>query len=196
MTAELTAPHPLLSAQEQCAIAEIEATTNVLKLVTRLTRMRFAAITKFTDREWVTCAVYDPFNLGIKAGVAFDLETTICSDFCITPEALFIPQISKSERYSVRPVVRQFDLESYAGIPIFLPDGRLYGALCVLDCDAVTFDDEDLRESLALFARLIGCVFFANLTQQAVAVEVSSLAEALTEPVKSAGQCSCPYNGR
>lgn len=62
-------------------------------------------------------------------------------------------------------MVKRFDLESYAGIPVFLPDGRLYGALCVLDSDPVTFEDEDLREALGLFARLIGCVFYANLTQ-------------------------------
>lgn len=176
MLAELNSAHRLLTVEERCAIAEIEATTNVLKLVTRLTGMRFAAIAKFTETQWITCSVYDPCNLGIEAGIAFDLETTICSEFCTNPEALFISQISQSDRYSVRPVVKRFDLESYAGIPVFLPDGRLYGALCVLDSDPVTFEDEDLREALGLFARLVGCVFYANLTQALPQAEAEALA--------------------
>lgn len=154
----------LLSAEERSAIAEIEATTNILKLVTRLTKMRFAGIAKFTDSEWITCSVYDPCNLGIENGIALPLEKTLCSEFCNDPTALFISQISKSEKYSGRWVVKRYALESYAGVPIFLPDGVLYGALCVLDSEAVAFEDPDLREALALFARLIGCLFFTSMT--------------------------------
>ncbi len=154
----------LLSQDERAAIAEIEATTNVLKLVTRLTHMRFAGIAKFTDAEWITCSVYDPEHLGIGAESAVSLETTLCSEFRRDPQVLFIPQISADRRFASRLIVRQYALESYAGAPIFLPDGRLYGALCALDTNAVAFDDPDLGETLTLFARLIGCIFFANLT--------------------------------
>lgn len=164
MISGVNPPHQLLSADERSAIAEIEATTNVLKLVTHLTKMRFAGIAKFTDSEWITCSVFDPGDLGIEAGIALALETTLCSEFCSNPEALFISEISKSERYSARWVVKQYELESYAGVPIFLPDGSLYGALCVLDTKAVAFEDPHLREALGLFARLIGCIFFTNIT--------------------------------
>jgi len=78
---------------------------------------------------------------------------------------LFIPQVSANGRFASRPVVKQFAIESYAGAPIFLPDGRLFGALCALDSQAMLFDDPNLPETLSLFARLIGCIFFANLTQ-------------------------------
>ena len=61
-------------------------------------------------------------------------------------------------------MVKQYAIESYAGTPIFLPDGRLFGALCALDSKAMLFDDPNLAETLSLFARLIGCIFFANLT--------------------------------
>lgn len=163
MVTALFPPLSLLNAEERAAIAEIEATTNVLKLVTRLTKMQFAGICKFTDSEWITCSVYDPSNLGFESDVALPLDSTLCSEIYKTSEALFIPEISKIELYSVRPVVKQYALESYAGVPIFLPDGRLYGSLCVLDTQSVFFEDLDLRESLGLFARLIGCIFFANL---------------------------------
>ncbi|MGB3126179.1 MAG: GAF domain-containing protein [Pseudomonas sp.] len=164
MVPSVTAAHSLLNADERAAIAEIEATTSILQLVTRLTGMRFAGIAKFTDLEWVVCSAYDPLEMGINAHDVLDLETTLCSEFCINPQALFIPQISQNGRFAVRPVVKQFEIESYAGAPIFLPDGRLFGALCALDSRAMLFDDPNLPETLSLFARLIGCIFFANLT--------------------------------
>jgi GAF domain-containing protein len=147
MIPSVTSAQSLLSADERAAIAEIEATTNILKLVTRLTGMRFAGIAKFTDLEWVVCSAYDPMQMGIHVD-----------------DVLFVPQISLDGRFAARPVVKQFAIESYAGAPIFLPDGRLFGALCALDSRAMLFDDPNLPETLSLFARLIGCIFYANLT--------------------------------
>ncbi|WP_426133179.1 GAF domain-containing protein [Pseudomonas sp. PWP3-1b2] len=164
MVPSVIAANALLSADERAAIAEIEATTSILQLVTRLTGMRFAGIAKFTDLEWVVCSAYDPMNMGISAEDVLDLETTLCSEFCINPQALFIPQISQDGRFATRPVVKRFEIESYAGAPIFLPDGRLFGALCALDSKAMLFDDPNLPETLSLFARLVGCIFFANLS--------------------------------
>ncbi|AUZ46636.1 GAF domain-containing protein [Pseudomonas orientalis] len=163
MVPSVTYAQSLLSADERAAIAEIEASTNILKLVTRLTGMRFAGIAKFTDLEWVVCSAYDPLQMGIHVDDVLDLETTLCSEFCINPQTLFVPQISVDGRFATRPVVKQYAIESYAGAPIFLPDGRLFGALCALDSRAMLFDDPNLPETLSLFARLIGCIFYANL---------------------------------
>ncbi|MCF5668140.1 GAF domain-containing protein [Pseudomonas marginalis] len=164
MIPSVTSAQSLLSADERAAIAEIEATTSILQLVTRLTGMRFAGLAKFTDREWVVCSVHDTAEMGIQVDDVLDLETTLCSEFCINPQTLFIPQISRNGRFATRPVVKQFAIESYAGAPIFLPDGRLFGALCALDSRAMLFEDPNLPETLSLFARLIGCIFYANLT--------------------------------
>jgi len=163
MVPSVTYAQSLLSADERAAIAEIEASTNILKLVTRLTGMRFAGIAKFTDLEWVVCSAYDPLQMGIHVDDVLDLETTLCSEFCINPQTLFVPQISVDGRFAIRPVVKKYAIESYAGAPIFLPDGRLFGALCALDSRAMLFDDPNLPETLSLFARLIGCIFYANL---------------------------------
>ncbi|AZE89128.1 GAF domain-containing protein [Pseudomonas orientalis] len=163
MVPSVTYAQSLLSADERAAIAEIEASTNILKLVTRLTGMRFAGIAKFTDLEWVVCSAYDPMQMGIHVDDVLDLETTLCSEFCVNPHTLFVPQISLDGRLAARPVVKKYAIESYAGAPIFLPDGRLFGALCALDSRAMLFDDPNLPETLSLFARLIGCIFYANL---------------------------------
>ncbi|MHA3737809.1 GAF domain-containing protein [Pseudomonas sp. Eth.TT006] len=154
----------LLSSEERSSIAEIEAITNILQLVTRTTGTRFAAIAKFTDKEWIVCSAYDPIELGIDAGDRLDLEITLCSEFLTDPKVLLVPQISEDRRFATRPVVKQYLIDSYAGAPIFLPDGQLWGALCALDSQPVMFDP-DLAATLGLFARLIGCIFFSNLIE-------------------------------
>ncbi|WP_248731910.1 GAF domain-containing protein [Pseudomonas sp. MWU13-2517] len=163
MASHETALHSVLSADERSTIAELESTSAILQLVTRLTGMRFAGIAKFTETDWIVCSVHDPTHLGIEIGNILELEITLCSELRRNPQALFIPTISGDSRYSERSVVKRYGLESYAGAPIFLPDGRLYGALCALDSRSMLFEDPDLEETLMLFAKLIGCIFFSNL---------------------------------
>ena len=152
--------HSVLNLNERSALAEMEAITSILKLVTRLTGMRFAGIAKFTETDWIVCSAYDPMHMGIEAGDTLELEITLCSELRRDPKALFIPKISEDGRYSSRAVVKRYAIESYAGVPIFLPNGQLYGALCALDSRSILFEDPELEETLALFATLIGCVFF------------------------------------
>lgn len=150
----------LLTSEERSAIAEVEGTTSVLRLITRMTQLRFAAIAKFCESDWVVCSVHDTGDFGILPGDVLPLEITLCSDFLTDPQALLIPSITDSVTHSLRGVVRLYDLESYVGVPIFLPDGTLYGALCAFDSRANTFENPELAEALGLFARLIGCIFF------------------------------------
>ena len=151
-----------LTAEEQSAIAEIEATTSILSLITRMTQMRFAAIAKFHEADWMVCSVHDTGNLGIEPGDSLPIEITLCSEFLTNPQALLLPDIRQSPRHYLRAVVKRFGLESYAGVPIFLPDGTLYGALCALDTRTVDFNNPELAETLSLFARLVGCIFYGS----------------------------------
>ncbi|KPC58180.1 GAF-like protein domain protein [Pseudomonas amygdali pv. morsprunorum] len=60
------ADNPLITRAENSAIAEIEATVSTLQLVSRLTQMRFVSIAKFTESDWVACAVHDAVHFGIE----------------------------------------------------------------------------------------------------------------------------------
>ncbi|MFS0826989.1 GAF domain-containing protein [Pseudomonas phoenicis] len=157
-----------LSGAERSAIAEIEGTTNILKLVLKYTSMPFAAIAKFNDDEWVICSALDKGDFGLEQGDAFPLERTVCSEFLRAPEALLVPSLTQDSRFALRPIVNQLGIDSYAGVPIFLPNGDLYGALCALDTREAYFDDPDLAEVLSLFARLVGCILYACIEDQTV----------------------------
>jgi hypothetical protein len=60
-------------------------------------------------------------------------------------------------------VVKQYLIESYAGAP-FSSRRTTVGRTVCLGLRAVIFDDPDLADTLGLFARLIGCIFYSNLT--------------------------------
>jgi len=162
MISEAPVFHALLTQEERSAIAEVEATTSVLALITRMTQMRFAAIAKFHETDWVVCSVHDTGDFGINAGDILPLEITLCSEFLTDPQALLLPSIKTSLKHGMRAVVKRYDLESYAGVPIFLPDGTLYGALCAFDSRSVAFESPELAECLGLFARLVGCIFYGS----------------------------------
>ena len=66
-----------LSCNEIFVIAEVEAVSNVLEVVTRLTGMRFAAFSHMTETHWTACAVHDELQFGISAGDALDIERTL-----------------------------------------------------------------------------------------------------------------------
>ncbi|UOK36289.1 GAF domain-containing protein [Pseudomonas palleroniana] len=155
-----------LSADKNSALVESDAVNSILQLVTRLTGMRFAGIAKFTEKHWIVCSVFDPTHLGIETGNILEIEITLCSELRRNPKALFISNISSDARYSERSVVKRYGLESYAGAPIFLPNGQLYGALCALDSRPILFEDPDLEGTLVLFADLIGCIFSFNITEK------------------------------
>lgn len=160
--------HHHLSSAERSAIAEIEGTTHILKLVLKFTAMPFAAIAKFQDGDWIICSVLDRGDFGLEQGDEFPLERTVCSEFLRAPEALLVPSLTKDSRFAARPIVNQLGIDSYAGVPIILPTGELYGALCALDTRESYFDDPDLAEVLALFARLVGCILYACIEDQSV----------------------------
>lgn len=148
-----------LSVEELNAIAEIEATTNILKLIVRLTGLRFAAIVKFCDREWVACSVNDEICLGIKDGERFPLEYSMCSNLLADPSSLVVGCVSQNPLHKGNIASQRYGFESSISIPIFLRDDSLFGSLCVLDPDANRLEAQEAIDVLVIFAKLVGSIF-------------------------------------
>ncbi|WP_426139889.1 GAF domain-containing protein [Pseudomonas sp. DWP3-1-2] len=144
-----------LTDAEVAAIAEVEATSNILKLVTRLTSLRFAAIAKVTDQRWIACAVMDEINFGVEPGSELDLETTICNELRAHRTPVVISCASKDPVYSSHPLPKRYRFESYFSVPIILADGTFFGTLCGIDPLPAKLDDPDLLHTLVIFAKLI-----------------------------------------
>lgn len=146
----------LLTDAEVAAIAEVEATSNILRLVTRLTSLRFAAIARVTEKRWMACAVHDEVHFGVGPGDELVVEETICNEIRQHHAAVLISKVSEDPRFINHPVPQQYGFESYLSLPIILADGSFFGTLCALDPLPAKLDDPDLVQTLEIFARLIG----------------------------------------
>lgn len=155
----INTPHSLISVDELDAISEIETTTNILKLIVRLTGMRFAAIVKFSENDWVACSVNDEICLGIKEGEQFPLEHSMCGNLLTDRANLVVGCVSQHHKHKLNIAAQRFGFESSISIPIVLRDDRLFGSICVLDPDANKFEDPQTIEVLVMFAKLVGSIF-------------------------------------
>jgi GAF domain-containing protein len=144
-----------LTDAEVAAIAEVESTSNILKLVTKLTSLRFAAIAKVTDERWIACAVRDEINFGVDPGGELDLEATICTELRTHRTPVVISCASRDPVYASHPLPRHYGFESYFSIPIILADGTFFGTLCGNDPLPAKLEDPDLLQTLVDFAKLI-----------------------------------------
>lgn len=144
-----------LSAAEVAAIAEVESTSNILQLVTRLTHLRFAAIARVTDKQWIACAVYDEIQFGVSPGDEMAVELTICDEIRQHRSAVVISCASNDPRFRDHPLPKLYGFESYLSLPIILADGSFFGTLCALDPLPAKLDNPDLLQTLDIFVKLI-----------------------------------------
>ncbi|WP_235437093.1 GAF domain-containing protein [Pseudomonas trivialis] len=137
------------------AIAEIETTSNILRLTTRLTGMRFSAISKMTDRHWVACAVHDELQFGMEVGDELLVEATLCNQLRANRRAIVIEHASQDPVFWEHPLPKEHGFESYISLPIVFSDGTLFGTLCALDVMPKKLENPHMVEILTIFTRLI-----------------------------------------
>jgi signal transduction histidine kinase len=139
---------------EIAAITRIKSVPIILKMMKKMTGMRFAAVARVTDRHWITCAVDDSLLFGLKSGDELPLETTICNEIRQHHQPVIFGNVRLDEKYSEHHTPRIYGLESYISMPIILSDGSFFGTLCAIDNVAVDLND-DIVPTLKLFTELI-----------------------------------------
>jgi signal transduction histidine kinase len=137
------------------AIARIEAVPIILKMMKRITGLRFATVARVTETRWVTCAVDDTLEFGLRPGDEIPLETTICHEIRQHRQAVVFGHASRHPVFSSHHTPRLYELESYISIPIVQANGKFFGTLCALDRVPADLQKENLLETLSLFAQLI-----------------------------------------
>ncbi|KPX32136.1 GAF domain-containing protein [Pseudomonas coronafaciens pv. garcae] len=157
-----------LTSAELAVISEIEATSSLLRLVTRLTGLRFAAIAKVTDSSWTACAVYDEIQFGLEPGHQLKLETTLCNELRQHRKPIVINELATDAVYSEHPVPKLYGFQSYFSLPIIFPNGDFFGTLCGLDTLPAQLDDHDTLDTLKVFCTLIGSTLYAHYQLQEI----------------------------
>lgn len=137
------------------AIRSIDAVPVILSMVKHLTGMRFAAVARVTEQNWVACAVDDSIEFGLKPGGELVLESTICHEIRQHKKPVIFGQASAHPIFSLHHTPKTYGLESYVSIPIIQANGEFFGTLCAIDSVPANLDETTIAKTLTLFAQLI-----------------------------------------
>lgn len=159
------------------AISSIDAVPVILSMVKHLTGMRFAAVARVTERNWVACAVDDSIDFGLKPGGELVLESTICHEIRQHQQPVIFGHASAHPIFSRHHTPQTYGLESYISIPIVKANGDFFGTLCAIDSVPANLDEPAIAKTLTLFAQLIAMSLDTQSHLEAAKVELASANE-------------------
>ncbi|WLH38052.1 GAF domain-containing sensor histidine kinase [Pseudomonas sp. FP2196] len=137
------------------AIRSIDTVPVILSMVKHITGMRFAAVARVTDKNWVACAVDDSIDFGLKPGGELVLESTICHEIRQHQQPVIFGHASAHPVFSQHHTPKTYGLESYISIPIVKANGDFFGTLCAIDSLPANLEEPAIAKTLTLFAQLI-----------------------------------------
>lgn len=159
------------------AIRSIDAVPVILSIVKHLTGMRFAAVARVTEKNWVACAVDDSIDFGLKPGGELVLESTICHEIRQHQQPVIFGHASTHPVFSLHHTPKTYGLESYISIPIVKTSGEFFGTLCAIDSVPANLDEPAIAKTLTLFAQLIAMSLDTQSRLQATTLELNNANE-------------------
>jgi len=137
------------------SIQALDVVPTILDVVCRTTGMRFAAVARVTEDRWVTCAVLDQIEFGLKSGSELKLETTICHEIRQSGTAVIIDHVAEDAAFSNHHTPAMYGFQSYLSMPIHLRDGTFFGTLCAIDPEPAKLNNPATIGMFNLYADLI-----------------------------------------
>ena len=137
-------------------VGSVQAVPTILDIICQSTGMRFAAVSRVTDAQWVACSVQDDLNFGLRPGGELALETTFCNRVRESSQNVIIDNVDQDVQYCGHAIPAQYGFQSYISVPIRLRDGSFFGTLCALDPEPLHVSKPETVQMFTLFANLIG----------------------------------------
>ena len=142
-------------AADIATIGRISAVPAMLKVISDMTGLRFAAVARVTEDTWTACAVLDQLEFGLGVGGELDLSTTICHEIRGSHVSVVIDKASEDPRYHDHHTPRMYQFESYISVPVFRTDGRFFGTICALDPNPAQLRSSTIQSTMESFARVL-----------------------------------------
>lgn len=117
--------------------------------------MRFVAVARVTEQNWVACSVLDDIHFGLRPGDELELETTICHEIRGHHIPVVIDHVAEDVVWSKHPTPKKYGFQSYISMPIVLGDGSFFGTLCAIDPQPRHLRTPETTAMFRLFAELI-----------------------------------------
>ncbi|MBC3870957.1 sensor domain-containing diguanylate cyclase [Undibacterium oligocarboniphilum] len=87
-------------------------------------------ITRAEGDDWI---ILRTSGEGINPGTVLRWSDSICSEMIKDNGPHIAPDISAVAAYADKPIIRQFPIQAYIGVPLTLADGSTFGTLCAID---------------------------------------------------------------
>ena len=159
-------------AADIATIGRISAVPAMLKVISDMTGLRFAAVARVTDNSWTACAVLDQLDFGLTVGGELELTTTICHEIRGSHVSVVIDKASEDPLYQHHHTPRQYQFESYISVPVFRTDGSFFGTICALDPNPAHLRDSTIQTTMESFARLLSLQIEAEELSQRTAAQL------------------------
>lgn len=153
-------------AADIATIGRISAVPAMLKVISDMTGLRFAAVARVTEDTWTACAVLDQLEFGLGVGGELDLTTTLCHEIRGSHVSVVIDKASEDPLYHDHHTPRIYQFESYISVPVFRTDGRFFGTLCALDPNPAQLRSSTIQSTMESFARVLSLQIEAEESQQ------------------------------
>ncbi len=167
-------------------VATAPLVQRAIDLARRLTGMDLAYVAELAHGKQVIRATRgDTDAVHVHVGDVLDLELTYCQRVVDGRLPALVPDTAADPITSRLAVTAAAGMGAYAGVPLRLPDGTLYGTLC---CLAATprpdLCDDDL-EVLEVLGGLIGQALVAGDLPEALEAERRDIAAALAHDLRT-----------
>jgi signal transduction histidine kinase len=154
------------AARTLAAFARMDAVPSLLKVLCEMTGMRVALVARVTDNTWTACAVKDEVHFGLKPGMEFPVDMTLCFDSRASRAPIVIEHASADSRYCDHEAPQRYRIESYVSVPIIRANGCYFGNLTALDPRPAKVAEPCILSMFTEFAALIAAQLDNQLLQE------------------------------
>lgn len=113
----------------------------------------------------------NPYHVGGKEHLA----GLYCNTVMLKEQKLLVPNALKEEAWKNNPDIK-LGMVSYLGYPLKLPNGEMFGTICVLD-DKTNYYSKELEEILANFKTVVEEYILLVYKEEQLAIEVEKRRE-------------------
>ncbi|SDI48551.1 sensor domain-containing diguanylate cyclase [Pseudomonas panipatensis] len=160
------------------------ASREVLAFLQRTLGFDLWLVTRVEEDDWIVLESHGQ-GYALENGRALEWRDSLCSRMVAGVAPRIAPRVMDVPAYATAPFLRQFPIQAYMGLPLYLADGKLFGTLCAfattpqpsaLSAQADLFDVIGMLLSLLLQMEIKA----ETQTRRAERFEAQALLDAMT----------------
>ncbi len=132
---------------------EIEKWKAPVNLLAKLMKVSTVLLTRYNKPYVEVLVSSNSAENPIEEGARVEEKNSFCGEIARSNKELYLPNATTDPKWKDSPILGT-GLIAYMGLPLLLPDGKVFGTLCILDNKENHFD-EVLKELLRQFRDMV-----------------------------------------